>query len=80
MHLACDTRGKPSWHLTLALVWTTLFSLWFFLGGIDFQIAGLHLTTATKSGSDYVLAISPWLAALGFREYVEKVKNGNPAS
>lgn len=79
MHLLKDSRGKPSWHVTLALIWTTLFGLWFLAGGLNISIAGLHLITATKSASDYMLAIGPWLCALGFREYLEK-KNGTSAS
>ena len=75
--LITDSRGHPSWHLTLAVPAAILITTWFILGGVSLEVVGLKLVIATKSGTDYLAAISPWLAALGFREYVEKTKNGN---
>ena len=78
--LISDSRGHPSWHFTLSVPAVILITAWFILGGVSLEVAGLNLVTASKSGTDYLAAISPWLAALGFREYVEKtkeVKNGN---
>jgi hypothetical protein len=72
MKLIKDSRGKPSWHFTLAVPALVLGTLWFLVGGVDMQVAGVHVTTATKSGSDYLLYITPWLSALGAREWVEK--------
>ena len=78
--LISDSRGHPSWHLTLAVPITILITIWLLAGGLSIEIAGLKIVLATKSGTDYLAAITPWLAALGFREYVEKVKNGNSTS
>lgn len=81
MRLIKDSRGHPSWHLTLAIPITILITAWFIIGGVSIEIAGLKLVIATKSGTDYLAAITPWLAALGWREYTEKVlKNGTSNS
>lgn len=77
MRLLKDSRGIKSWHLTLAIPATILITAWFILGGVSLEVVGLKLVIATKSGTDYLAAISPWLAALGFREYVEKVTKSN---
>jgi len=72
-----DSRGKSSWHFTLAIPAIILGTIWFLIGGIDITVGGLHVTTATKDGSDYLLYITPWLTALGHREWVEKTHNGH---
>lgn len=73
--LLADTRGKKSWHITLGVVWTSLFSLKAILSGfaITLPIIG-PLTLATVSGAEYLLYITPWLGAMGYREYIEKIK------
>ena len=78
MHLIHDSACKKSWHLTLAIPALIAGTLWFLAGGISIEIAGLKLVIATKSGSDYLLYITPWLTAIGARDWIEKVaKNGN---
>jgi hypothetical protein len=73
MSLVKDSRGHPSWHFTLAIPALILGTVWFLAGGIDLTIGTMHVTTATKSGSDYLLYITPWLTAIGAREWVEKL-------
>ena len=75
MQLIEDSRGKPSWHFTLAIPALILGTIWFLLGGIDITVMGYHITTATKNGSDYLLFITPWLGAIGAREWIEKANN-----
>ena len=74
MRLIKDSEGRKSWHLTMAVPALILGSLWFLLGGIDLIVWGLHIVTATKTGADYILFVTPWLSALGWRDYL---KNGN---
>ena len=76
MRLIRDSRGHPSWHFSLAIPALMLGTVWFLAGGVDITVAGVHVTTATKSGSDYLLYITPWLSAIGAREWIEK-RNGN---
>ena len=78
MRLIKDSRGIKSWHLTLAIPALIAGTVWFLAGGINIEVVGLKLVVATKSGSDYLLFITPWLSALGVRDWIEKVaKNGN---
>jgi len=79
-----DSRGKKSWHLTAAIPALLAGTVWFLAGGIDITILGIHIVTATKSAGDYLLYVTPWLTAIGHREWVEKtqvlnqqVTNGN---
>jgi hypothetical protein len=77
MSLIKDSRGHPSWHFTLAIPALIAGTVWFLVGGVDVTVAGIHLTTATKSGSDYLLFITPWLGAIGCREWIDKVNNAS---
>lgn len=77
MRLIKDSRGKKSWSWTLAIPALFLFTLRAALSGIDVTVAGLHFTLASVDGLSYAAMCGPWLAYLGQREYVEKVKNGN---
>jgi len=67
-----DSRGKKSWHFTLAVPALVLGTIWFLAGGIDITLAGIHFVTATKSAGEYLLYITPWLTSIGHREWVEK--------
>lgn len=69
-----DSRGKKSWHVTLTVPALILGTLWFLAGGIDLTVAGIHILTATKTASEYLLYVTPWLTALGHREWVEKTQ------
>lgn len=72
MPLICDSAGRRSWHLTLAIPALLMGTVWFLAGGIDITLpGGIHLVTATKSGSDYLLYVSPWLAAMGHRDWLK---------
>lgn len=72
-----DSRGKKSWHLTLAIPNLIIASLWFFFGGLDLTLPnGMHIVTATKSAAEWAMFASPWLAAIGAREWMEKTIGG----
>ena len=58
---------RPSWTLTLGIPSVVLLTLWFVLGGIRVELAGCTVTTATKAGSDYALALAPWLTFIAPR-------------
>lgn len=58
---------RPSWTLTLGVPAVILLTLWFVLGGIRVELASCTVTTATKSGSDYALALAPWLTFIAQR-------------
>jgi hypothetical protein len=75
-----DSTGKKSWHLTLAIPNLIIASLWFFCGGIDLTLpGGYHITTATKSAAEWAMFATPWLAAMGARDWMEKTtKQGGP--
>jgi hypothetical protein len=78
-----DSWGRLSLHVTLAVPALIVASLWFLVGGISIQLpGGFAITTATKSGSDYLLFVGPWLSALGWRDYLKcrpsENMNGNP--
>lgn len=77
MRLLRDSAGKASWHWTLAIPALILGTAWFLAGGVDVTLpGGWHVVTATKSGSDYLLYVSPWLAATGHRDWLEKKVGG----
>lgn len=67
-----DSSGKPSWSYTLAVPSLLAITAWFVTGGFDVTVAGVHVLTATKAGSEYALAITPWLAYLGHRRTTPK--------
>ena len=82
MRLIKDSQGRKSWHLTLALPALIAGTVWFLVGGIDITLPmGIHVVTSTKSGSDYMLYVSPWLSALGWRDYLKSngTSTTNPA-
>jgi hypothetical protein len=67
-----DSCGRKSWHLTLAVPALIAGTIWFLAGGISLELPfGMKLTTATKSGSDFLLFATPWLSALGWRDYLK---------
>jgi len=67
-----DSCGRKSWHLTLAVPALIAGTAWFLAGGIDITLpTGHHILTATKTGSDYLLFVTPWLSALGWRDYLK---------
>jgi hypothetical protein len=72
-----DSRGIKSWHLTLGVFWTTVFSVKALVSGVSVTIALGSFTTASFAGAEYLLYITPWLAAMGTREWIEK-SNGHP--
>lgn len=81
MRLIKDSCGKKSWHLTLAIPALIAGTVWFLAGGIDITLpGGYHVITATKTGSEYLLFVSPWLAAMGHRDWLEKTAYGSPKS
>ena len=67
------SEARPSWTLTLGIPASILLTLWFVAGGIRVELpGGLHITTATKSGSDYALALAPWLTFIAQRGWRER--------
>ena len=75
-----DSRGTPSWHFTLGIIWTTLFSFKALVSGIDVHHTVLGgFTLASFPGSEYFLYITPWLSAMGVREWIEKAKGDSNA-
>ena len=77
-YLISDTRGKKSWHLSLGILWTTLFTVKCLLSGLSVTLPVLGAyTIASVPGAEYMLYITPWLAAMGTREWIEKKTNGN---
>lgn len=77
MRLIKDSCGRKSWHLTLAVPALIAGTVWFLMGGIDITLpTGHHVLTATKSGSDYLLFVTPWLSALGWRDYINPGRKG----
>lgn len=77
MRLIADSRGRRSWHLTLAIPAVVLLTTSFLLGGLDVSIGEFRIILASRSGADYALMLAPFLAAMGWRDYIEKVKCGN---
>ena len=78
MRLLRDSRGVKSWHLTLGILWTTFFSVKALASGISISIPLVgSVTTASFAGAEYLLYITPWLTAMGYREWVEKVSKSN---
>lgn len=83
MRLIKDSAGRKSWHLTLAVPALIAGTVWFLVGGISVEltlpvVGPLKLVTATKSGSEYLLFVTPWLSALGWRDYLKKDSNAKP--
>lgn len=79
MRLLKDSQGRKSWHLTLAVPALIAGTVWFLAGGVDLTLpGGLHILTATKSGSEYLMFVTPWLSALGWRDYLKT--NGHTTS
>ena len=73
MRLIKDSSGRKSWHLTMAIPSLIAGTVWFLAGGIDVTLPnGYHVITATKTGSEYMLFVAPWLSALGWRDYLKK--------
>ena len=71
---------RPSWTLTLGIPTVVLLTLWFVLGGIRVQVGDTIVTTATKSGSDYALALAPWLTFIAQRGWRQRATSpGAPA-
>jgi hypothetical protein len=71
--LLSDNRGKRSWHITLGVLWTTLFGLKALVSGISVTLPVIGaFTTASFPGAEYLLFITPWLSAMGVREWIEK--------
>jgi hypothetical protein len=77
MALIKDSRGHSSWHLTLAIPATIAITLSFLVGGTSLSFGEWNVTFATRNGSDFLLMLAPWLAAMGFREYQEKLLDAN---
>lgn len=73
MTLVKDSRGRPSWTLTLAIPAAVLITLRYLLGGVAVDALGATLTVV--SGAEYALAVGVWLAFFGYREHDEK-RNG----
>ena len=72
MALIKDSQGRKSWHLTLAVPALIAGTVWFLAGGVDLTLpGGIHVLTATKTGSEYLLFVGPWLTALGWRDYLK---------
>lgn len=80
MRLIKDSRGKKSWHVTLGVIWTTVFGLKAMFSGHHLIVYGVELTTASFPGAEYILYVSPWLAAMGFRDWNNRkgTTNGSP--
>ena len=77
MRLIKDSSGRKSWHLTLAIPALLAGTVWFLVGGIDITLpGGYHVVTATKLGSEYMFYVTPWLSALGWRDYIKKEPGG----
>lgn len=60
-----DSRGKPSWHFSLAIPTLIVGTVWFLAGGLDVTLpGGIHFVTTVKSGRLFslhnTLAISNW--------------------
>jgi hypothetical protein len=69
MRLIKDSSGRKSWTLTLSIPAIIGITVWFMCGGIDIEVAGFHIITATKDGLQYAAAIAPWLAYLRTRSW-----------
>jgi hypothetical protein len=72
LRLIRDSNSKPSWTLSLAVPSTIVITLWFIVGGLDLSIGDVHILTATKSGSDYALAVGVWLTFIAQRGWRNK--------
>lgn len=72
MRLIKDSCGRKSWHLTLAVPALIAGTVWFLAGGINVEVGSIHITIATKTGSEYLLYVGPWLSALGWRDYLKQ--------
>lgn len=78
MRLIKDSSGRKSWHVTLAVPALIAGTVWFLAGGIDLTLpGGIHIVTATKGGSEYLLFVGPWLSALGWRDYIKGAVNAS---
>ena len=69
MRLLKDSKGNPSWHVTLAVPALIAASVWFLTGGLDLTIGKFHLVLPLRNGSDYLAFAGVWLTALGFRDF-----------
>lgn len=76
MRLVKDSDGGKSWTHTLAVPACILITFWFILGGIDLTVKTVHIAFTAKSGTDYMLAITPWLAFLTQRDWNPTKANG----
>lgn len=73
LRLIRDSSSRGSWTLTLSVPAVILLTFWFVLGGIKLDLpGGLSITTATKGGSDYALALAPWLTFIAQRGWRNK--------
>ena len=76
-----DSALTPSWTHTLSVPTLIGMTVWFIVGGVDLTLpGGMHIVTAAKSGSEYALAIAPWIALLGNREWAKKGDASAPDS
>ena len=72
LRLIRDSNSRPSWTLSLAVPSTIAVTIWFIIGGLDVTIGDFHILTATKSGSDYALAVGVWLTFIAQRGWRNK--------
>lgn len=71
-----DSYGRKSWHLTLAVPALIAGTVWFLAGAVDLTLpGGIHILTAPRTGSEYLLFVGPWLTALGWRDYLKQEPN-----
>lgn len=68
MRLLRDSRGTPSWSVTLAIPALIAMTLRFVLGGLTL----FGVTIPVWTANEYALAAGIWLAFFGQREYVSK--------
>ncbi len=82
--LLCDSRGKSSWTVTLAVPAVIAITTWFLFGGLDLTVElaarKIHILTATKSAAEYAAAVGVWLGFFAQREWTEKKVAAAPAS
>jgi len=72
-----DTRGQPSWTLTLAIPVVLVLTVRMLLGGAEVTLIGWGAVKLSPwAGQDYALAVGVWLGLWAHREYTEKMKNG----
>lgn len=71
-----DSRGKPSWTVSLAVPSVLAIMAQWAAGGLTLPLGSHLLVVPSVPAADAALLLGLWLAFFGEREYTEKTRQG----